>query len=159
MVNCGQGSGCAAPISHKIRPDLETYHAMISIAKNSSPDSRRSLTEITTHLHERLRACDSQVKLELLGLLISGPKDVGTLARATGLDLPTVSKGLSGLRDNRIVQCMPRENRRIYSLSPYIHVLQNKSLSEVHIAINGGGQIKICLPTAVLRSPWDEMPS
>jgi DNA-binding transcriptional ArsR family regulator len=55
---------------------------------------------------------------ELLDLLVSGPRAVGELVRATGLSQPNTSRHLRILRDAQLVRSRGDGQRRLYSLRP-----------------------------------------
>jgi DNA-binding transcriptional ArsR family regulator len=55
---------------------------------------------------------------ELLDLLVSGPRPVGELVRATGLSQPNTSRHLRILREARLVRSRSDGQRRMYSVRP-----------------------------------------
>lgn len=110
------------------------------------------LTEIAAGLHQLMRLIDSEVRIELISLLCTGPKDVGTLTRTTSFEMSTVSKGLRGLREDRLVTCCVLGSRREYALSDRIKVVVGKQMVDLNIKVPSGGRLSIGLPRGVIDS-------
>ena len=119
-------------------------------ARKSGLTPAQQLAEIAEGLHELMRLVDSEIRIELFGLLSGGPKDVGTLTGATSVEMSTVSRGLRGLKDDALVNCRVLRSRREYSLSERVKVVQTEHAIDLSIAAKHGGSLTISLPRKVI---------
>lgn len=69
-------------------------------------------------MQSELCHCMSQpARLQILHLLFDGPKNVGDIAKLTGLEQPTVSRNLGILRNKGIVNAERRGQEIIYRVA------------------------------------------
>ena len=57
-------------------------------------------------------------RLQIVEVLLAGPKPVGDICAAVGLGQPQVSKHLRVLREAGLVQARPQAQQRLYALHP-----------------------------------------
>lgn len=126
----------------------------------------QELTEVMTCLHERMRNCAAEVRLEMFALLAGGPRDVSTLVRVSNLGMPTVSKALGALKECGLLASRSIENRRIYAHSCAISVEVREERWDFRIQAGQGVLLIIGIPERLMHAllaqfgtapePWDE---
>ena len=118
---------------------------------NGSGVVPRALMEAAAGLHARLRACDSVTRLEIIMLLMAGPRRVGELADGASLGFPQVSYHLNALKREGLVVCRAEGNERHYSLSRVFGVRRAEGRWKLTIAAWGGATITIAVPDDVVE--------
>ncbi len=93
----------------------------MAVAKQRLSAQQR-LTGFATCLHDRARKVTAEPAIELLVLLLDGPRDVGSLARAIQLDIGAVSRRLAELREAGLVSVRMDGSRRVYQIADEVEV-------------------------------------
>lgn len=109
------------------------------------------LAVIADAMLERLRACNSRIRLEILGLLLAGPMNVSTLAARSGLDMPAVSRHLARLRGEGLVVYTQQSNRRIYALSRAVRIEVRDLVVHIRLSTAEDGTIAFGLPLRLVK--------
>lgn len=92
---------------------------------------------------ERLKALAESQRLQIISLLLSGPKRVGDLATKIGHEMAKVSHHLGVLRQSRLVTATKRGRFVEYALHPDTHIERQGSREELVI---GFGLVNFSLP-------------
>lgn len=98
---------------------------------------------------ERLKALAETQRLQIISLLLSGPKRVGDLAATIGHEMAKVSHHLGVLRQSHLVTATKRGRFVEYALHPDTHVERNGDREELVI---GFGVVNFLLPMPPAQS-------
>jgi DNA-binding transcriptional ArsR family regulator len=109
---------------------------MLNNARALSP--QQSIPEFAGRVHAVARSTIAVAAIEIIVHLIDGPRDVGSLARATCLDIATVSKKLTNLRRAGLVTCRHDGSRHVYALRESITLISLGEHCLVLIPVDGG---------------------
>lgn len=158
----GKLPGAAGEVKPMAQSGLSPFSLYIPGAKpvlaSLAPTQRvrvtavQELTEVMTCLHERMRTCAAEVRLEMLALLAGGPRDVSTLVRVSNLGMPTVSKALGALKESGLLASRAIENRRIYAHSRAISIEVREDRWDFRIHANHGVLFIIGIPERLMHS-------
>lgn len=106
----------------------------------TNPSDRRKLFEDSA---ERLRALAETQRLQIITLLLSGPKRVGDLAEQIGHEMAKVSHHLGVLRQSHLVTATKRGRFVEYALHPDTHIERNAGRAELVIDL---GLVRFSIP-------------
>ncbi len=86
------------------------------------------------------------VRLEIIGTLAEGERDVTTLSKELYIDVATVSRDLQELRRHALVEMRRDKKRRVYRLTPQINASVIDSYLRLSTVAKDGRRVTLETP-------------
>jgi len=107
---------------------------------------------IEASFNELLVLVGRSIRLEILGVLAEGPRDVSDLAATMDLGITLTSNHLCRLADHGLLNVRRERRRHIYDFSPAVTTVRTESGEHFFLATQDGGWVLLRLPDPKARN-------